>query len=152
MAPFQGSSIRGFSCQSKAVHMREYGQIKSGFWRDHLGREWRIPSTPGPLSFRNPSHAALRAFVFQRDAFQCRECGAKALKVPHLYDGRYGITVDTMTGGKNPTNDVLVVDHVLTRRAGGNHHPENLQTLCETCNKRKIVKDRLITMRSRSHG
>ncbi len=37
--------------------------------------------------------------------------------------------------------DVLIVDHVLTLRAGGKSVIENLQTLCETCNRRKQKTD-----------
>lgn len=36
---------------------------------------------------------------------------------------------------------MLVLDHVLTLKAGGRSVIENLQTLCETCNKRKQRTD-----------
>lgn len=42
--------------------------------------------------------------------------------------------------------DILVVDHVLTMKAGGLNYIENFQTLCETCNKRKSREDKAATV------
>jgi hypothetical protein len=84
-------------------------------WSDHKGRVWLVPTTRGPLSFtRNKTHAVLRDYVFDRDGHQCRACGSD----------RY-----------------LQIDHIISRFNGGSHHPNNLQTLCATCNSRKGISD-----------
>ncbi len=36
---------------------------------------------------------------------------------------------------------LLVVDHMLTLRAGGRSVIGNLQTLCEVCNRKKLRED-----------
>jgi len=80
-----------------------------GSWTDHDGHEWKTPMIRGRLKFRIPCHRALRAFVLRRDGV-CVECGA---------------------------SENLVADHVISRRNGGAHHPENLVALCESCNATK---------------
>lgn len=118
-------------------------------WRDHRGQMWLVPQTGHALKFTSrPSHAALRAFVFHRDGFACKRCPARAEVVPDNYDGQATIFTGTKTGGG--FSDVLVVDHVRTRKAGGTHHPRNLQTLCETCNRKKIPQDKAAAARFRS--
>lgn len=124
-------------------------------WTDHNGRIWPVTTMRGRLKFKLPSHAALRAYVFHRDGFRCRKCPAKAASVPVGYDGRYTLVTDTRVKARNGSrswHDVLIVDHVLTLKAGGRNHPSNLQTLCETCNKRKQVEDRLATLHARGMG
>jgi 5-methylcytosine-specific restriction endonuclease McrA len=108
-------------------------------WRDHNGKLWPVLQTVHKLKFYQPSHAALRAFVFHRDGYACKRCPAKVVVVPVEYDGRATLFTDSLTGGG--FGDVLIVDHKLTRKAGGKHHPRNLQALCETCNRRKIQSE-----------
>lgn len=88
--------------------MRDYGKV----WVDQHGEERKVPTIVGRLKFRIPLHAALRDFVFQRDGFRCGDCGEN-------------------------DRDKLVMDHVVSRRNGGAHHPSNLRTLCARCNSRK---------------
>lgn len=76
------------------------------FWTDDLGRTWKTPTIRGRLKTRIPSHRALIQFVLRRDG-KCMHCGA---------------TAD------------LVADHIVSRRNGGAHHPDNLQALCQRCN------------------
>ena len=86
-------------------------------WTDHLGRVWKVPQIKGRLKFKIPCHAALREFVIFRDNGKCVRCGS---------------------------DDRLVADHIISRRNGGEHHPDNLQTLCATCNTRKVsTEDKL---------
>lgn len=80
------------------------------YWTDHLARQWIVPQIKGRLRFRIPSHQALREFVLHRDGHRCRRCGSSDRPVP---------------------------DHILSRRNGGRHHPDNLQCLCSSCNSRK---------------
>lgn len=61
-------------------------------------------SSPRSLSKR------MRAWVMERDNFRCRRCGA------------------------GPDGTQLVVDHIQPVAQGGGADPENLQTLCITCN------------------
>lgn len=116
--------------------MRDYGKV----WTDHKGRSWPIVESSRRLKFKYPSHAALRATVFHRDEFACVRCNAKAVDVPLDYDGRYALSTNTTVS--SGWKDILVVDHVLTLKAGGQNRLENFQTLCETCNKRKQKEDK----------
>jgi 5-methylcytosine-specific restriction endonuclease McrA len=43
----------------------------------------------------------------------------------------------------------LVADHVISRRNGGSHHPDNMQCLCNSCNSRKA---NLIDAKGNKHG
>ncbi len=99
-------------------------------WTDHNGKVWRTPTILGRLKFRIPCHAALRAFVFWRDGYACVQCHAKVESVPNSYDGRNTLGV--------PGEKIyLVMDHKVSRRNGGEHHPDNLQTMCGSCNAAK---------------
>lgn len=59
------------------------------------------------------SWSAIRRFVFERDEYRCRHCGSWK---------------------------ELNVDHVHPRSRGGSDDPENLQTLCGPCNRKKGAK------------
>lgn len=100
------------------------------YWTDHNGKEWKVPTIIGRLKFRIPCHAALRAFVFERDGYACVQCGAKASNIPAVVPGREALMV--------PDRWCLVMDHTLSRRNGGAHHPSNLRTFCDTCNAAKV--------------
>ena len=86
-------------------------------WTDHKGRTWKVPQIIGRLKpGKCAGHAALREFVIDRDGGKCK---------------RWGSTED------------LIADHILSRRNGGSHHPNNLQCLCHSCNARKAgLEDR----------
>jgi 5-methylcytosine-specific restriction endonuclease McrA len=90
--------------------MRDYSKVSPKFWTDHHGRQWIEPQILGRLKMRIPSHAALRDFIIHRDRHQCRECRS---------------------------TENLVADHMVSRRNGGRHHPDNMQCLCGSCNTRK---------------
>lgn len=102
-------------------------------WVDDHGVIRRVSKTLRRLKFKNPSHAALRAFVFRRDGFRCKACGVEGSDVPenHMeYTGRDTISV---VGPKH----CLLMDHIESGGSPRNHHPDNLQTFCEQCNCRK---------------
>lgn len=82
------------------------------YWTDHNGTDWIVPQIKGRLKSRIPAHRALIAFVIHRDGYECQHCS----------------TTDRMQ---------LVADHMLSRRNGGAHHPNNMQCLCQSCNSRK---------------
>jgi len=59
---------------------------------------------------KRPVPRSIRDYVFERDNYTCRHCG------------------DT---------EALTVDHIHPESKGGTAEPDNLQTLCRTCNSRK---------------
>lgn len=117
--------------------MRDYA--KKPTWTDYKGRVWPVVGSKRRLKFNYPSHAALREHVFVQDGFSCRRCGARAVEVP---DGWAGVqTLFTNTKVRSGYADILVLDHVLTLKAGGRNEVSNFQTLCESCNKSKQRED-----------
>lgn len=110
------------------------------FWTDHKGQIWPVVRSSRRLKFKYPAHAALRAYVFARDGFTCVRCGVQAVDVPADYDGFEALRTNSKLSSGWP--DMLVADHILTLRAGGTSTISNMQTLCETCNKRKQKEDR----------
>lgn len=108
-------------------------------WTDYKGTSWPVVASSRRLKFKYPAHAALRAHVFHRDGFKCQRCDAAAVEVPQAYDGKSALWTDTKVSSGWP--DMLILDHVLTLRAGGKSIVSNLQALCETCNRRKIPED-----------
>ncbi len=95
--------------------MRDFCKISPApqMWTDHRGRSWKVPQILGRLKpGKCAGHAALREFVIGRDGGKCKQCG-----------------------NSDPVQ--LVADHILSRRNGGQHHPDNLQCLCTSCNARK---------------
>lgn len=91
--------------------MRDYAKVAPQFWTDHKGQQWKEPQIIGRLKMRIPSHRALREFVIYRSGGKCQQCGSV---------------------------ERLVADHILSRRNGGRHHPENMQCLCARCNSAKV--------------
>lgn len=80
-------------------------------WTDHAGKTWKVPTIKDRLRVHQiAGHAALKAYVVCRDGGTCRQCGSP---------------------------EDLVLDHVVSRRNGGTHHPDNLQALCKPCNDAK---------------
>lgn len=119
-------------------------------WKDYAGREWPVVRSKRALKFSVPAHRALRAHIFHCDGFACVRCGAAGVNVPDDYDGSRVLFTNTLVS--NGFRDMLILDHILTRKAGGANVVENLQTLCETCNKGKQREDRAATDRFRLGG
>lgn len=90
-----------------------------------------------------PSHARLRLEIFKRDNFQCVRCGATALNIPSDYNGSKSLQCQKSKTGKSQ-NNILVIDHILSLANGGDNSPENLQTLCDSCNAKKAVNEDLL--------
>ena len=83
-------------------------------WHDDAGVIWRAPTCSGRLKPAvHHAHAALIDFVIRRDGSRCIACG---------WMGRTR----------------LVADHIISRRDGGAHHPDNLQSACDSCNAAKV--------------
>lgn len=106
--------------------MRDYGKT----WVDQHGKTRQVPQILGRLKCgKIPLHRDLRTFVLQRDGFKCQVCGV------------FGCDP------ADPQRDLpmLVHDHILSRRNGGSHHPNNLRALCDSCNAIKAnTIDRLV--------
>lgn len=80
-------------------------------WTDHEGRTWQTPRTRNALNAtRSAGHRALKNHVLRRDGERCAWC---------------------------KSSDYLDVDHVVSLRCGGAHHPANLRALCRSCNATK---------------
>lgn len=125
----------------------KHGADSALVWTDFTGQQWPVVQSARRLKFKYPAHAALRRHVFHRDGYACVRCGASAAAVPTDYDGTETLTTSTTLASGFP--DVLVLDHILTLRAGGRSVLANLQTLCETCNKRKQKEDKVATAKYR---
>lgn len=80
----------------------------------------------GPIKWKIRRNQLLRRDVFRRDHFRCVVCGFRPKRVPNAskYDGSTGVWG-------------LEMDHIVPKSRGGEASHENLQTLCETCNRRK---------------
>lgn len=73
-----------------------------------------------------------RRIVFARDGYSCQICGFKP-NVPDDYDGKH-----TLSGQRVDGRQLwLELDHIHPHILGGAAVPENLQTLCCSCNARK---------------
>lgn len=103
------------------------------YWVDDHGTVRPVPKARGRLRFRESGHAALRAFVFRRDGFRCQSCGVEGSDVPENPDEYTGRDTIGVVGPKH----CLVMDHIESGGSPRNHHPDNLQTLCDSCNSRK---------------
>ena len=123
--------------------MHGYSKSTVGKWVDYRGKVWPLIQSRRRLKFKYPAHAALRAHVFNRDGYRCVRCGASGINLYDDYDGSETIRTNTFVG--SGYRDILVADHILTLKAGGRSVVENLQTLCETCNRKKTIEDRAAT-------
>lgn len=92
--------------------MRDYAKVSPSFWTDNEGNIYKVPKIKGRLKpGKIPLHAALKRYVLNRDGHKCQGCGRCES------DGV-----------------MLVADHIISRRNGGEHHPDNMQCLCDSCN------------------
>lgn len=135
----KGLHINPFPPITNLVSALPQGYIANNFWIDCFGNTWPVIKSKRRLKFKYPLHAALRKHIFHRDNYQCKHCGITADDIPEGWDGT--TTLFSQSPLINGFKTVLVVDHILTLLAGGLNVPENLQTLCETCNRKKIKID-----------
>jgi hypothetical protein len=102
-------------------------------WIDFDGTERMVSKRKGRLKYNSKSTKALRDYVLKRDGYACKNCGAKPISNDVI-----GIT---------DNDSMLVIDHIITWRNGGSHHPNNLQVLCDRCNSSKgMTLDRCMDM------
>ncbi len=79
---------------------------------DKLYRNW-ISKQKKKIFTRGGVNKDLRKLVFERDNYACQICGSK---------------------------EELTIDHIIPFSKGGSNNPDNLQTLCKTCNIKKHAK------------
>ena len=79
------------------------------YWQDNQGRLHQVFASRR-LNYSQKGQAFLRDFVMERDNNRCIIC--------------------------SKSND-LVIDHIISLKNGGTNHPDNLQTLYQSCNSRK---------------
>jgi superfamily II DNA or RNA helicase len=80
-----------------------------------IGPTSPVIAPPTVLPDSEPSESAKRE-VFRRDGNRCLCCGSSAPRT-------------------------LQVDHIVARYHGGTNEPNNLQTLCSTCNRDKSIRE-----------
>lgn len=90
-------------------------RIEEEIWTDHWGQSWKVIPIKTPNNKAQIRYRALTTHIFHRDENKCCFCGSK-------------------------TN--LSLDHIVPKRFGGSNHPQNLQTLCRSCNSKKVRIDR----------
>jgi len=94
-----------------------------------------------------------RMKVFQRDKYECVKCGFKARKeliIPEGYEDYYNkkyiifkrvkvhASLKVIVGDESK----LIADHIIPIAIGGEEYDlENIQSLCNECNKVKTKKD-----------
>ena len=102
----------------------KYRKIDPRIWDDEKGQSHTVSFCKQWMPQKNRLQAEARRFVYVRDAFTCLKCRQKATNIPEDYDGIFTVSP-------------LELDHKWPRSKGGGHHPNNLQTLCQSCNARK---------------
>lgn len=110
-------------CEAFVRAWREYRRTEGGrtHYRRSVRREFRTAKrVPSMATNSRPSRSLgplLRALILERDGFRCRRCG------------------------NGPNDERLEIDHINPVAHGGGDEPENLQTLCESCNAGKGARD-----------
>ena len=96
-----------------------------GTWTDLEGIVRKLPSYRSQLApGKNKNHKAIVDFVRVRDGHTCRKCGRQ----------------ESMSD-QNEERLPFHIDHIIPRRAGGSHHPRNLQLLCPSCHSKKTARE-----------
>ncbi|MHC4891437.1 MAG: HNH endonuclease [Planctomycetota bacterium] len=112
----------------ETVMAAKYRKIDPRIWDDETGQSHAVSFCKQWMPQKNGLQAKVRCFVYLRDDFTCVKCQKKAISIPDNYNGRFTI----------PPSEL---DHKLPRSKGGGHHPNNLQTLCQSCNARKCDRE-----------
>lgn len=75
-------------------------------WEDELGIVREVPTGSSKGWSKTAWWRRIRRHVIRRDGGECKTCGAV---------------------------EANIIDHILPRRDGGSHHPDNLRLLCARC-------------------
>jgi hypothetical protein len=98
-----------FCLQDANIHP-EMVEVLQGEMSEAHAEYKRLQAAIVPAKTKTPIPNDIRWAVFERDNFTCQNCGSRRL---------------------------LEADHVYPESKGGKTVPENLQTLCQTCNRKK---------------
>lgn len=104
----------------------------SDLWTDPKGNINIVPSHNSCKRLRAtkiPAHKKIKAYVLERDEYCCRKCFATSSE---------NIKWLECWSDKWQKHTFLVIDHILSIKNGGTHHPNNLQVLCDLCNSQKV--------------
>lgn len=95
-------------------------ELNDGWWDPSPNQHCRsrgcceyAPPPGGTETAKQPIPSSLRWKIWERDDFTCQGCGVRQR---------------------------LTIDHIIPESAGGTLDPENLQTLCKSCNSAKGSK------------
>lgn len=116
-------TLYGVECLSEPYWI-EWDRVNDPDWLDHMRRKRWVVMADFAAALDEakrrlaPGRARRRFMVMRRDGFACQLCGAKA------------------TNGAK-----LEIDHKVPRAKGGGDDPDNLWTLCWTCNRGKSSLD-----------
>lgn len=109
-------AIRAFDRHAKkaieaAQHIAHWGDGHGGYLKQRFADLFDEAHGPRPVTNqpagRPPIPSRVRKAVYERDEYRCRRCG---------------------------THKDLSIDHIHPYSLGGSDHPDNLQTLCLSCN------------------
>lgn len=104
--------------------------------------DWRCCSVDCTQKFWNLTYVwqSFKEKAFKRDKYACVKCGEKP-------------TQKTYEGNFIPDTSKLIGDHIMPIAIGGEEYNlDNVQTLCEKCNKIKTKKDlRKIALYRKQH-
>ena len=91
------------------------------------------------MPWKRKLHAAMYRHVAKRDGYKCVLCGVSALpySMQVVIDGTKPLRCILPDGRKS----ILILDHIVSLRNGGDNSASNLQLLCDSCNSKKATTE-----------